>query len=322
MTKQTGFKSQASLISAFPFVVEHVASSIDGCRSHLLRQIIWRSFALDGGPISTKACLAAASGMSQAGVDKIRQQVLESIRAELLEGTTCLSQRAFKQVMEIKNDLRRQGKIISGSAFRGLLQRRCGEPVHPRWFRLLATILGYLPVQGALAARLKLRDLWVSEKLIQEKAIDTMLKRLDVIQGTLREAYFSSLLMELRQQTGADLTARDLTNLLETIPALEIHHGVVRTVSGYLLNPRDRGLRQRDDAKPRTGHECTSPMKDRATGKTMLINHGRGETPEQAVARRKAMHPSQRGRVLVRSLPGVHKLSGLQARAAANTGFR
>ena len=63
-------------------------------------------------------------------------------------------------------------------------------------------------------------------------------------------------------------------------------------------------------------------MKDPATGETMLINHGRGETPDQAVARRKAMHPSQRGRVLVRSLSGVRQHGGLTAGAAANKEFR
>lgn len=321
MHEEISMKKRTSLVSAFPFIVEGVLSSIDRNGSNTMRHILWRSFALDGGPIATRASLAAATGTSHAGVEKLRNQVLESIRAELHHESTSLPESLSRQAKRIRSDLNQIGEIITGVAFRKLLQLRCGEPVHPRWFRLLAITLGYLPLQGARAGTLELRDLWISESLVREKAIDRVLQSLDAMQGTLRESSFGTLLMDLREQTGAAITTRGLTTLIEAMPALEIRDGVVRTVTSYLHKPRERSLRLRNDARPRFGHECVSPMKDMATGKTILIRHARGETPERAVARRKAMHPRHRGSAGLRSVPSVGKHSQSEAQAASRSQY-
>ncbi|TVQ41810.1 MAG: hypothetical protein EA370_01030 [Wenzhouxiangella sp.] len=298
---------QASLVDAFPFIVERMLCSAEQRISQAMRLVLWRSFALDGGPVATRASLAAALGLSHAGIEALKKQALENMRTQLEAGSPDLPESVTRQVRQVAGDLEQLGEIITGTTFRKLVQSRCGASINPRWFRLLAATLGYAPLHGAQAGKLSVRDLWIRESLLDGKAVDRLLQPLISMQGTMGEAPLGSLLQELRSRTGADITTRGLTTLIEVMPALEIHYGVVRTVTSYLPSPRDRNLRIRSDARKKSEHQCSSPMKDVLNGGTILVRHAPGETPEQAIARRKATHPRHRdriGRLAVQEKPG------------------
>lgn len=280
MTNQvaTQFYPYTNLRAAFPLFVERALSITDPESTMGHREILWRSFALDGGPVATMADLKARLDVSQRHVTNSRSQILETLRSLMViaEGDDGYRESSLAtQIASLKSDLASLGCMIRGRHFRQLVAVHCGEPLNPRWFWLLAAVLGYRLLNCQEARQLDLPELWVDHDRVPRKMVVSMLTRLNSIQGQLSEVALNSLADELRKKHMTDEGLEVLTLLVQVCPDLEIHHGMVRTMTDALRNSRDRNIRVRRAAKAarsRTENLRSSSEYGGCAGKRTQVN--------------------------------------------------